>query len=156
MCIYIYIYTYIYIYVNTYIYIYMYREREKEIWLPTCVQIYLVGPGNSLDVSVAFPSFTFPSRFLYVSVSVSVTFPSRFRRVSVAFPFAFPLRFCWASARPTGTTQQRVGAIECGRPSKSQAGPVLVHWPRPRLATCDLGLDPGGRRFRSASPICCR
>ena len=45
-----------------------------------------MGPGNSLDVSVAFPSLTFPSRFRYVSVRVSVAFPLLFRRVSVAFP----------------------------------------------------------------------
>ena len=70
-----------------------------------------MGPGNSLGVSVAFPSFTFPSRFRYVSVNVSTTFPSRFRRVSVAFPFAFPLRFRSASACPTETTPRNLPNI---------------------------------------------
>ena len=61
------------------------------------IHMYLVGPGNSLGVSVAFPSFTFPSRFRYVSVSVSVTFPPRFRHVSIAFPLRFRSRFHCAS-----------------------------------------------------------
>ena len=51
-----------------YIYIYIYRY------------IYLVGPGNFLGVSVAFPSFTFPLCFRCVSVTFPSTFPSRFRR----------------------------------------------------------------------------
>ena len=63
-----------------------------------------MGPGSSLGVSVAFPSFTFPLRFRHVSVNVSATFLPRFRRVSIAFPFAFPLRFRWASVCPTETT----------------------------------------------------
>ena len=44
-------------------------------------QINLVGPGNSLDISVTFPSVRFPSRFRqrfrYVSANVSMTFPLR-------------------------------------------------------------------------------
>ena len=45
-----------------------------------CIHIYLVGPGNSLGVSVAFPSLTFPLRFRCVSITFPSTFPSRFRR----------------------------------------------------------------------------
>ena len=82
--------------------------------------IYLVGPGNSLGVSVAFPSFTFPLRFRQrfhcVSVNVSVTFPStfplRFHWAGVSpmetiwklsFASTYPLRFLWAIACPTNT-----------------------------------------------------
>ena len=50
--------------------------------------INLVGPGNSLGVSVALPSFTFPLRF---------------RCVSVTFPSTFPLRFHWAGVSPMET-----------------------------------------------------
>ena len=60
------------------------------ICIYTHIYIHLVGPGNSLGVSVAFPSFTFPLRFRYVSVNVSVAFPS-----------TFPSRFRWAIACPT-------------------------------------------------------
>ena len=45
--------------------------------------MYLVGPGNSLGVSVALPSFTFPLRFRHCFHYVSLAFPSRFRCVSV-------------------------------------------------------------------------
>ena len=129
-----------------------------------------MGPGNSLGVSVAFPSFTFPSRFRYVSVKVSTafsvafpfpsTFPSRFRRVSVAVPFAFPLRFRWASACPRETTPQKLaqhcGAAARGRPSRSETKTVLAQWLRPRLVTCGLGFDLGCRRFEACPPICCQ
>ena len=67
MYIYIYIYIYMYVYVCVYIYICI------------CICIYLLGPGNSLGVSIAFPSFTFPFRRC-VSVTFPSTFPSRIRR----------------------------------------------------------------------------
>ena len=139
MCVYVYI--YIYIYINVY-------------------NVYLVSPGNSLDVSVAFPSFAFPSfSFRRVSVPFPSAFPLRFRCVSVAFPLRFRshfrcAQFRWASARPTETTQQpsqHLGSVERGRPSKSHARPVVAQWFRPRLATCGLGFGPGCRSFRSAS-----
>ena len=66
----------------------------------------LVGPGNSLDVSETFPSFTFPSRFLRVSAAFQSAFPLRFRHASGAFPSTFPLRFRWASACQTEVTQK--------------------------------------------------
>ena len=59
------------------------------------MQINLVGPGNSLDVSVTFPAVTFPLRFRHVSVAFPSTFPfrfrQRFRRVSVNVSVAFLL-----------------------------------------------------------------
>ena len=69
-----------------------------------------MGPGNSLGVSFAFPSFTFPLRFRRVSVTFPSTFPSRFRRVSVAFPLCSRFRcasVCWASAFPTEITPKQ-------------------------------------------------
>ena len=65
--------------------------------------IYLVGPGNSLGVSVAFPSFTFPLRFRCVSVAFPLRFRQRFRHVSVNVSVTFPLRFRWAGVSPMGT-----------------------------------------------------
>ena len=90
-----------------------------------------MGPGNSLDVSVTFPSFKFPSRFRSVSVTFPSTFPSRFRRVSAGFPSTFPSK--WAAEQ---TQNQK---------------PVSAQWFRPRLWTRGLGVDPGGRRFRNMS-----
>ena len=52
--------------------------------------------GRFRCVSVIHVSVTFPLRFRYVSVNVSVN-------VSVAFPSTFPLRFRWAIACPTNT-----------------------------------------------------
>ena len=69
---YIHTYTYMYTYVCVYIYIY--------------THVYLVGPGNSLDVSAAFPL-----RFHHVSINVSATFPSCFPCVSVRASAALPL-----------------------------------------------------------------
>ena len=79
--------------------------------------MYLVGPGNSLDVSVTFPSFTFPLRFRNVSVSVSVTFPSPFRRASVNVSVAFPLGKCL----PEGNSPNTHAPYSC------------VFWPRAAL-----------------------
>ena len=80
----------------------MFRKRTVNISTPKFgapsrdnilidIHIHLVGPGNSLDVSVALPSFAFPLRFCRVSVNVSVTFPSRFCCVSVRVSAALPL-----------------------------------------------------------------
>ena len=87
---YVCVYIYIYIYIYTYAHVYM------------C----LVGPGNSLDVSVTFPSFTFPLRFHHVSVTFPSAFPLRVRHVSGALQSTFPLRFRWASACQTGIAQK--------------------------------------------------
>ena len=121
----------------------------------TRLDMSLVGPGNSLGVSVAFPSFTFPLRFRHVSVtfpsvsvSVSVTFPPRFRHVSIAFPLRFHSRFCCASV---GDLAQHGGADERGQPSRSEARTFLAQWLRPRLVTCGLGFDPGGSTFPDVS-----
>ena len=104
----------------------MYRETEKYyIYIYIHIMyIYLVGPGNSLDASVPFPLFTFPLRFRYVSGTFSST---------------FPLRFHWASACQTGIAQKLAQHLcVCfghGRPSKSQAKPVLAKWFRLLLST---------------------
>ena len=77
--------------------------------------MYLVGPGNSLGVSVVLPSFTFPLRFR----CVSVTFPS-------TFPSTFALRFRWAIACPTNTALKLrelfVGLCVLVCPCKSHKG----------------------------------
>ena len=82
------LYIYIYIMCTLYIYIYIYMY----VYIHMCVYIYiytLSGPwklsGRFRCVSVIHVSLTFPLRFRYVSVNVSVTFPS-----------TFPLRFHWA------------------------------------------------------------
>ena len=122
-------------YVYIYIYIYIYkegdREREREHVSNVClyrhkaiyIYIYmyiLSGPwklsGRFRCVSVIYVSATFPLRFRYVSVNVSVTFPStfplRFHWAGVSpmetiwklsCESTFPLRFRWAIACPTNT-----------------------------------------------------
>ena len=86
-----------------------------------------MGSGNALGVSVAFPSFMFPLRFRYVSVTVSITFPSRFRCVSVRVSAALPLgkrlpggndpktrptwRCCWARAAEQIRNQNCFGTV---------------------------------------------
>ena len=68
--------------------------------------------------------------------------PGNSRGVSVALPSStFPSRFRHVSS-------------ERGRPSKSETKTVLAQWLRPRLVTCGLGFDPGGRRSQARPPIC--
>ena len=117
------IYIYIYMYVCIYIYIYIYD---------------IVGPGNSLDVTVAFPSLTFPLRFRYVSVAFPLRFRSRFRCASVG---QAPAR------RKLPKNSLHIG---------SEAKPVLAQWLRPRLVTCGLGFAPRGLRFQASPPTCCQ
>ena len=81
--------------------IHIIRQIHEATLYPQTIYIYiyinLVGPGNSLGVSVALPSFTFPSGFRQVSVTFPSTFPPRFRNVSLAFPLRFRSRFRCAS-----------------------------------------------------------
>ena len=114
MCIYIYIYTYVHISFSLSLYIYIY--------------LYTCFPGNSLDVSVAFPSFTFPLRFCHVSVAFPSAFPSRFRRISVTFSSTPPLRKC----PPDGNYPQTLATFLCflmraaGQiPSQTRLGTVV-------------------------------
>ena len=84
MYIYIYIYNVIYIHIYIYIYIYLYTHVYMHMHLTIYIYIIsLVGPGNSLDVSVSFPSVTFPSAFPS-GFPTTFRFRRRFRHVSVA------------------------------------------------------------------------
>ena len=102
------------------------------------------------------------SSFRHVSLTFPSTLPPRFRHVCVAFPLRFRsrFRFRWASACPTETTPRKLaqhcGATALGRPSRSETKTALAQWLRPRLVTCGLGFDPGGRRFEACPPICCQ
>ena len=90
------------------------------------MSICLVGPGNSLGVSVAFPSFTFPLRFRHVSV----TFPLGRREpdgnyletlvcvdVSVAFPLGncLPGKYCPKTPAAPAKSAMTNTALHCTR-----------------------------------------
>ena len=141
LCIYIYIYTLIYIYI--YIYIHTFSGPWKL-------------SGRVRYVSVMHVSVTFPSRFRYVSINVSVTFPSRFRCVSGRVSAALPLgkRLPDGNYPKTRLTLCLYVCLKCGWASGSEAKPVFAQWFRPRLVTCGLGFDPGGRGFQVCPPIC--
>ena len=106
--VYIYRYTHVYIYTSihiyhicicTYIHVYMYTHMHVYIYIYIYIYTYLVGPGNSLDGSVAFQSVTFPLRFRQRFRNVSVVHVQRFRQ-------KFPLRFRGAGVCPTETIQK--------------------------------------------------
>jgi hypothetical protein len=54
----------------------------------------LVGLGNSLDVSITFPSIMFPLRFRYASITFPKRFQQRFLQLSVNVSVTLPLRMC--------------------------------------------------------------
>ena len=108
------------------------------VYMYIYIYINLVGPGNSLDVSII--SVTFPSRFCYVSVNFSAAFPARFRQ---RFRRVFVRRLVPDGNCPTNHAGYLFGCFfGQRRPSEAQAKPILAQWFRPRLSTCGLGFEP--------------